>query len=140
MTSADLAALRSDLMRDEGVRLKPYTCTAGKVTIGVGRNLTDKGLSQAEALSLLDHDINECLTDLRGMPWFVVLDPVRQRALVNMRFNLGAAGLQGFKRFLAAMGSHDYVTAKRELIASKWAGQVPARAYRIARAIETGKD
>ncbi|MFD2234837.1 glycoside hydrolase family protein, partial [Phaeospirillum tilakii] len=56
-TAYDPATLRADLIRDESLRLKPYRCPAGKLTIGIGRNLDDVGISREEAETLLDHDI-----------------------------------------------------------------------------------
>ena len=50
----DTDKLLSDLVRDEGLRLRPYADTVGKTTIGVGRNLTDVGISHDEALALLE--------------------------------------------------------------------------------------
>ena len=55
---------KAQLVRHEGLRLKPYRCTAGKLTIGVGRNLEDKGISQQEAYELLENDIRECEVQL----------------------------------------------------------------------------
>lgn len=86
MTPDDLDALRRDLIRDEGLRLKPYRCAAGKLTIGVGRNLDDKGITSDEAMALLDDDITECLTDLATFDWFGSLTPDQRRGILNMRF------------------------------------------------------
>ena len=41
--------LKEQLIRDEGTRLKPYTDTTGHLTIGFGRNLSQVGISLAEA-------------------------------------------------------------------------------------------
>jgi len=56
--------LTDQLIKHEGLRLKPYHCPAGKLTIGVGRNLEDKGITEEEAVMLLENDIQECLKDL----------------------------------------------------------------------------
>ena len=53
------------LIEEEGMKLKPYRCPAGKLTIGVGRNLEDKGLSNEEALFLLQNDIIEAVKELK---------------------------------------------------------------------------
>lgn len=139
MTEADFAALRADLMQDEGLRLRPYTDTVGKLTIGVGRNLTDVGITAAEAMTLLDHDIDACLTDLRSFGWFNALDAVRQRALINLRFNLGAAKLRAFRNMLDAFEQRDYPRAAKELLLSAWADQVqPSRRDRLLAMIGAG--
>lgn len=139
MTSEQREALRQSLIRDEGLRLKPYRCTAGKLTIGVGRNLDDGGITAQEAMQLLDHDINACLEDLAFYPWFRTLSPVRQNALVNMRFQLGPGGFRGFTQMLAALAAGDPVLAAEKARLSKWRREdAPARAERVCLALETG--
>lgn len=147
MTTADLAALRSDLIRDEGTgpvrggRFLPYRCPADKLTIGYGRNIQDTGISAATAMQMLNEDIAECEADLLTFPWYRGLDGVRQRAVLNMRFNLGPGEFRAFKRFLAAMARGDYKVAKAEVYASKAAAvDAPARYARIGRLIDTGED
>lgn len=135
----DRQVLVDELVRDEGIRLVVYLDPIGIPTIGVGRNLRDRGISRAEAFMLLDHDLDECITDLAGFPWFVGLDSVRQRAIVNMRFNLGPARFRGFRRMLTALAAGDYVTASHEMLASDWATQVGRRADRLARMMLTGQ-
>lgn len=139
MTGAELDALRSQLAEHEGFKLKPYRCTAGKLTIGVGRNLDDRGITAEEATCLLNGDINQCLTDLRTFDWWLGLDAVRQSALIDLRFNVGAQGFRTFQKLIAAMASRDYERAARELVLSKWVTQVqPARATRLVRMLKTG--
>lgn len=120
------------------MRLFPYTDTAGKLTIGVGRNLTDRGITDAEARALLDNDINICLSALSDFPWFVRLDPVRQRVFVDLAFNLGITRLNTFAKMLAASARADWTTASAELLDSAYAGQVGQRAITLAQMIETG--
>jgi lysozyme len=126
-------ALRAQLIRHEGLRLRPYIDTVGKTTIGVGRNLDDRGISESEALFLLDNDIDMSIDELRArFEWFDELSEVRQRVLVDMAFNLGITKLLGFKRTLAAIKRGDYVAAAAGMMASKWATQVKRRAHRLA--------
>ena len=139
MTLGDLAALRRQITRHEGVRLKPYRCTAGKLTIGIGRNLEDRGITAEEAAMLLDNDITETIGALsQRFDWFDELSPVRQMVLVDMCFNLGMGGLLKFKRFLGAVSRHEYEAAAQEMLASKWAKQVGQRALRLATMLESG--
>lgn len=139
ITTFDMATLLAELKRDEGVRLKPYTDTVGKLTIGVGRNLTDVGISDDECTALLQNDIDKVLSQLdRSLPWWRKLDPVRQRVLVNMAFNMGMTGLLTFKNTLAAVQSGSYAAAAAGMLASKWATQVGARAERLADMMRTG--
>jgi lysozyme len=135
----DRDVLTAELIRDEGVRLKPYRDTVGKLTIGVGRNLDDVGITLAEAMVLLGHDITWAVHELEtALPWFKDLDPVRQRVLCNMCFNLGLARLLGFRNTLAAVARGDYTQAAIEMMDSKWATQVGDRAKRLAKMMEQG--
>ena len=125
--------LRADLIRDEGLRLKPYRDTVGKLTIGIGRNLDDVGISEHEAIAMLNSDIERTWADLdRIAPWWQGLDDVRKRVLLNMAFNLGIGGLAKFKNTLAAVKEGRYADAADEMLASKWANQVGDRATRLA--------
>lgn len=139
VTFLDLDALRSELRRDEGVRLKPYRDTVGKITIGVGRNLTDIGITPEEADLMLDHDIAAAIGSLSArVRCFDALDPVRQRALINLTFNIGIEAVLGFHKMLSALIQQDYETAAKELLFSRYAVQVGARATRVAHMLRTG--
>ena len=134
----DTVEMRRELIRDEGLRTKPYKCTAGRLTIGIGRNLDDKGISREEAMILLDHDIRECYTDLE----FIFPDQFHkwpeelQRALINMRFQLGYGGFRSFEKMLEALRAEDREVAAVEAIDSKWAQRdTPERAARVAEMI-----
>ena len=127
-----LDLLSQELTLDEKLCLKPYCDTEGKVTIGVGRNLTDDGISYAEAATMLANDIHEATADLdRQMAWWRGLPPAQQRVMANLSFNMGIERLTGFVKFLAAMRKQDWVTAQAELRDSKWFGQVGERGPRM---------
>lgn len=136
----DRAKLVAALKRDEGLRLKPYTDTTGHLTIGCGRNLTDVGITLDEAEALLEHDIDRVVGELNQRPWFARLSDVRQRAIVNMAFNLGLSGLLSFTQMIAALEHGRYTTAAREMMESRWAAQVKMRADRIATMMITDQD
>jgi len=124
--------LIEELKRDEGVVLTLYQCSAGKNTIGVGRNIDDRGITEDESDYLLSNDIDLCVRELEGaFSWFGTLSDSRQRVLVNMCFNLGLSRLMGFKKFLAAMEAREWETAGVEMLDSKWAEQVGARSTRL---------
>ena len=161
-------SLKDQLILHEGLKLKPYKCPANKWTIGVGRNLDDvglskdeqrkllgtfslnrkevidalliRGISEEEALFLLDNDIKKCVDDVKKFPWFESLDPVRQKVIVDMRFNLGLAGLKGFRKMLEALEQGDYTKAAAEMRDSKWFFQVGNRGKRLVEMMRTGKD
>lgn len=128
-----ISDLTTDLKLDEGLRRKPYRDTVGKLTIGIGRNLDDVGISEDEAEYLLQQDINRTMADMdRLMPWWRGLDDTRKRVLINMGFNLGVPGLMKFKNTLAAVKEVRYADAAEGMLASKWAKQVGDRALRLA--------
>jgi len=141
MTPDEQDRLVVQLVQHEGLRLKPYADTVGKLTIGVGRNLTDKGISEGEASFLLRNDIADVEHELSArLPWFAMLNEVRRRVLFDMAFNLGTAGLLKFKNTLAAIERGDYEAGARGMLASKWAAQVGRRAERLAKMMATGQE
>lgn len=137
----DRAAMIRQLRLHEGERLKPYRCTAGKLTIGVGRNLDDRGITREEAAFLLENDIKRGEAELlRALPWVGQLDEVRQRVLLDMVFNMGLAGVLAFKNTLATIQAGDYQRAASMMLDSKWARQVGQRAERLSRMMATGME
>ena len=132
-----LSDLMGQLLEDEGERLKPYRDTVGKLTIGVGRNLDDMGISHDEALYLLRNDVEKVLGQLaEGLPWWPTLDEARQGVLANMAFQLGYAGLMQFHQTLSFIEEHEYRKAAEAMRGSKWYLQVPKRAERLATIME----
>ncbi len=124
--------LIEELKVDEGQVLTLYKCSAGKNTIGVGRNLDDRGITADEASYLLSNDIDICIDELEAVfPWFSTLSDARQRVVINMCFNLGLTRLLGFKKFLAAMETGDWETAGVEMLDSNWSKQVGDRSIRL---------
>jgi len=137
--SVDLDALKADLIRDEGLRLRIYIDTVGKVTVGVGHNLTDRGISKAVCDLMLSEDIADVVAQLDAqLPWWQHLDPIRQRALANLCFNLGISSLLTFSQTLALLKAELYDAAANALSDSLWHRQVGARAIRIENMIRTG--
>jgi lysozyme len=131
--------IAQDLIRDEGLELKPYMCPAGKLTIGIGRNIEDVGISEQEALYLLQNDIECCINDLHKMGiQSIDITPNRWCALVNMRFNLGPSRFRQFKKMLAAIHQREFGKAADEMMDSKWAKQVEGRAERLEKMIREG--
>lgn len=126
------------LKRHEGYRRKPYLCSAGKQTVGYGRNLDDVGLSEAEAEWLLRRDIEKATVQLAAEPYWVGLDDVRRAVLQDMVVNLGWAGFAKFLRFRTALASRQYDKASSEMLDSAWHRQVPTRAKRLASMMQTG--
>ena len=129
--------LQRQLVVHEGLKLTPYQCTAGKLTIGVGRNIEDLGITEQEAMMLLDNDIERVRHELQSnFSWFSGLTEARKNVLIDMCFNLGISRLKGFKNALAAMESGSWDVAAKEMLSSRWADQVGQRATRLADAME----
>jgi len=141
METTLLERIKEQLVRHEGLRLKPYRCTAGKLTIGIGRNLDDCGISQTEAYVLLENDIQNCEKQLVDeIPEiYNALDEVRKSVLLNMCFNLGIGGLLSFNNTLAFIAAGDFERAANGMLASKWAKQVGRRALELSELMRKGK-
>lgn len=128
--------LIAELRRDEGVVAHAYQDSLGYWTIGVG-HLIDKrkGGKIPDVIidMLLRYDIDEKIAELNEkLPWWGFLDEPSQRVIVNMAFNLGVEGLLNFKKFMDALKDGDRNRAASEMLDSKWAEQVGARATRLA--------
>jgi len=129
------------LMEDEGFSSTAYKCPGDRLTIGYGRNIESKGITEEEARMLLMNDINQAEGDLArlfGAGFWAQLDDVRQWALINMRFQLGGAGFRGFKKAIAAIRLCSWKEAGAEILDSQYARQVPGRAQRVANEIIRG--
>ena len=133
-----MTKLERELIRDEGLRLKPYLDSVGKLTIGVGRNLDDNGITESEAKAMLRNDIANSITELQRFGWYNRLDSRRKDAIINMHFNLGLPRLLSFKNMIAALDEQDFKRAADEALDSKWAQQVGERALRIANILRYG--
>ena len=131
--------LIQELKRDEGVELRPYKCSAGFLTLGVGRNIEERGITMDESDYLLANDITICEEEAtRVFKWYDTLSDVRQRVVLNMIFNLGLTKLLNFKKFLAAMEAEDWEEAGKQMLDSRWAKQVGNRADRLEQMIVNG--
>ncbi len=135
----DISKLKSMLIRHESLKLKPYVCTSGKITIGCGRNLEDKGISREEADFMLENDIRDAVKDLKEIfVDFETFTANRQMALVDMIFNLGRAGFEKFTKTIGLIRIGNWKRASLEALDSKWMSQVGVRAQELAWMIETG--
>jgi len=161
-------SLEDQLILHEGLRLEVYKCPAGYWTVGVGRNLEGKpltdeeqehilgcsgltpdqvisilkerGVTKDEALFLLANDIKDAVKDLSNFDWFENLDPVRKKVVIDMRYNLGPTRFRQFRRMIAALSVGDYKIASWEMMDSKWYHEVGNRSKRLVRMMESGED
>jgi lysozyme len=135
----DMERVRKTLVRHEGLRLKPYKCTAGKLTIGVGRNLDDVGITEETAMTMLTEDIKNAISDLRkNFSWFETMPPIVQEALVNLAFNMGMGTLKQFVGTLGHLENRRWDKAATGLLDSRYARQVGKRAEEVADMIRAG--
>lgn len=136
----DEARLKQQLARHEGYRRHPYRCTAGKLTVGYGRNLEARGIGKRIAGLMLDEDIaHHRSLLLEKFPRLIELGPARQAVLVNMAVNMGVDGLMGFRRMLAAVEVGDFATAAAEMADSRWFHQVGRRSAELVEQMRTGE-
>jgi len=151
----DMSEAVQRLTLHEGIRLQPYRCPKGYLTIRVGRNLDTNpltpeekrlcgdymhGIIKEQAFYLLRNDIRRVVKECeQHIPFWNELDDERQYALVDMAFNLGIKGLLGFKKMLSYLGVGNYIKAAAECLASRYAKEVGRRAVRISEIIRTGK-
>ena len=133
-----LAQAEELIKKHEGLCLKPYQCTAGKWTIGYGRNLEDNGISPMEAEQLLRNDVQRCYRECLTLSCWQKLDETRQAVLVDMCFNLGISRLRTFKKMLAALEQGYFERAAYEMLNSKWAAQVGHRATELSELMKKG--
>lgn len=149
-----ISDLLKDLERHEGLRLKVYDDATGKevktgdtikgkLTIGIGRNLQDKGISEIEAKRMLMTDVDyfykQVTRDKRVRHTFGILNNTRQRVILNMVFNMGLEGVVSFKKMWAALEHKDYNEAAFQMLDSKWAKQVGKRADELAQLMRIGE-
>ena len=134
------------LIRHEGLRLKPYKDSVGLLTVGVGRNLDEVGLTKEEALLLLQNDIERVRCELnRALPWWIKLGEVREAVMISLGFNLGVltppdkAKLLTFKTTLGLIENGQYAQAADRLLTLPWAAQVGKRAYDLTEMLRTGQ-
>ena len=157
----DRQDLIDKLVVSEGLRLQVYKDTLGIDTIGIGRNLEDRGITkeeldwmdipnidvvyemgitEADAVYLATNDVQIVEEELvRAHPCVDRLDSVRQLILIDMAFNMGVPRLCKFKKMWAAVECGDYPTAAKEMLDSRWARQVKGRSTRLAHAMATGE-
>lgn len=140
MTPEGHLKLKSLLINDEGYKQFPYTDTTGHLSVGIGRNLVDRGISFLEAVTLLENDISYVIERLTSLlPYFNDLDEMRQIVLINMCFNLGVQGLLKFEKMLEFCKNNDFEKASEEILDSEAAEQNPNRYKRLAFIMKNGQ-
>ena len=131
-------AMIDQIIRHEGFSATVYKCTAGRYTIGYGREISTKGITEREAIDLLNHDIYECFLDLTCLfpDQFNDMPGALQQVLVDMRFQLGPGGFRNFKKMIRAIKRNDLPGMIREMKDSRWYHQTKNRADDLIRMVE----
>lgn len=147
METIDKVKLLDIITREEGYREKPYHCSEGYPTIGVGLRIGPKGASldnytftmdEATAQAAMLDNIGKILIQLNATTWFYLLNPDRKAVIISMCYQMGFHGVNRFRKMINAIGQGEYIVAGREMLDSRWAKQTPARAQRHAEVMRTG--
>lgn len=151
LTTEESTIIKRILIEDEGFKKFPYldcckrtwkncSCvTQGKLTIGIGRNLDDVGMSEMEVLYLQENDVTRVAIELdHTFPWFQSLNTSRRIVILSMAFNLGIHGLKNFRNMIQAIEAGDFELASLEMLQSSWSIQVKGRADRLADIMKNG--
>ena len=138
MTPDMMAKLKRSLVLHEGFERHPYIDTVGKISIGIGYNLTDRGISDEWINSQYLEDVNYFYNQFSlKFPWFQDLSCDRQIILIDMAF-MGWKKFLGFHKMIEALSKGDFKGAALEMLNSKWAEQVKGRADSLAHGMLTG--
>jgi len=130
--------LLEQLKRHEGLELKAYLCPADKISIGFGRNLQDRGITESEAEYLLINDVKHFQQKLMTHQFYAYSNEVRRGVLINMAFNIGVSGLLKFKKTINFIEQQYFDQAASEMLDSKWAKQVGDRAIELSNQMREG--
>ena len=137
----NIQRLRQQLIKHESIELKLYRCTSDKLTIGVGRNIEDRGITHETAMQMLDEDIDICINELQQTVSYWDELPERvQEGLINLCFNMGIKRLMAFKKTFGFLRVGMYDKAATELLDSRYANQVGQRAIEVADMIREGAE
>ena len=141
----------SMLNYEEGFSAKPYYCSAGYPTIGIGQRIGPKGaplklyeftVSKSLAAIWLADKVKETLADMDKYTAIreamAACNEPRQAILISMAYQMGADGLSKFTNTLKSVATHNWHAAQAGMLASKWAKQTPNRAKRHAQQMLTG--
>ena len=149
------------LIEHEGMVLHVYKDSLGIDTIGIGRNLEDRGITKDEldymdypsieyvysdgicegdAKYLANNDIEVVEEELcKAHPCVEELDAVRQLVLMDMAFNMGVPRLKKFVKMWKAIHEKQFDVAAKEMLDSRWARQVKGRAIKLSNAMHNGE-
>jgi len=139
MDDLDYCHLLAQLTRYEGFRLRHYQDTAGKLT--AAKQTPIRAVRADAVATTLERDLRRIATQLEDQwPTFRKLDPVRQRVLLHIAFNIGVARLLAQRGLVRAVDVCSWNAAADEMFMSEWATQDQGRAVVLAEMMRTGRD
>ena len=127
------------IKKHEGLRLKAYQDSVGVWTIGFGTNLQTLEIPIELAQLWLRLEVEKVELKLSYINWFRELNEARKAVIINMAYNLGFKGLMNFKKTIKYIENEQYDLASKEMLNSKWAMQVGARANQLSKQMKTGE-
>lgn len=145
--------LKELLIKHEGKRYKPYKCSAGHWTIGIGHNIDAKGLpvdiqayltqygkiTDAMIDILYEQDVNQAIEDcLKLYKGFENFTKNRKKALIDFLFNLGFSKTRKFVKANQAINEGRFDDAGYEMKDSLWYHQVGDRADEVIEMLVNG--
>ena len=144
----NIEALREQLKTDEGVKYEIYKDHLGYPTFGIGHLITENDpehgepdgteISEDRVNEVFKSDVATFVDEAKILfPDLDDLPEIAQQVIVNMAFNMGRPRLSKFKNFIAGVNDRDWVRAAEEMMDSRWADQVGARATRLRNLILT---
>ena len=141
MEDLDYTKLLGQLIHIEGPKLARYFNADGNLIRAEKSHLESEGLNACKPVTALEADVRRVAREIEDLlPAVALLDPVRQRVVVHMAFDMGVTGLLAMIRFVAALAFHFWETAAQEMLISQWAKEGKRRAAALVEMMRTGRD
>jgi lysozyme len=137
MTKEQFLKVKKSLILHEAERSYPYVDTVGKITIGIGYNLSDRGIDNDWIEKQFQEDVEYFYDQLCEFPWYHLLNEDRQIILIDMAF-MGWKKFLEFDKMIHALEKNDYELAAQEMLNSKWAEEVKDRAVQLSYGMREG--
>ena len=138
MTPEMLVKLKHSLIAHEGYEKFPYIDSVGKMTIGIGYNISDRGMTDEWINTQYLEDVTYFYSKWNEFPWFAKLNEARQIVLIDFSF-MGWQKVLEFKGLFKALALDDYEQASKEMLHSEWADQVKNRSTQLAQGMLSGE-
>ncbi len=124
---------------NEGFSATVYTGKNGHNVIGYGSDIDALQITRDTGALILSNDMRRLEINLLGVQWYDDLSVTRTIVVLDIAYNVGWRGLLKFVKMIAALKSHDYVGAAKEILDSEAALELPVRYKRNAYAMRYNK-